>query len=80
MRYYMSLIDGTAKHIRIGEKFNGELVHQLTGLENDELILFMSSCYFSKEYLLYMPQEEINREIMRKFKEYRTVGEKGEKE
>ncbi|MDR0713483.1 MAG: carboxypeptidase-like regulatory domain-containing protein [Bacteroidales bacterium] len=72
MRYYMSLIDGTAEHFRIGEKFNGELVRQLTGLEDDELVRFMSSCYFSKKYLLYVPQEEINREIMRKFREYQS--------
>ncbi|MDR1668034.1 MAG: hypothetical protein LBS03_10175 [Bacteroidales bacterium] len=80
MRYYISLIDGTAEHVRIGKKFNGELVRQLTGLENDELINFMSSCYFSKDYLLHVPQEDINREIMRKFKAYQAdCGKKNEK-
>ncbi|MDR2848413.1 MAG: hypothetical protein LBV39_04835, partial [Bacteroidales bacterium] len=73
MKYLQKILDGTAEHIRIGEKFNGDIVHQLTGLENDELVEFMSGCHFSKEYLLYMPQEEINREVVRKYKEYKNT-------
>jgi hypothetical protein len=72
MRYLQKIIDGTAEHIRLGEKFNGDIVHQLTGLENDELVEFMSGCHFSKDFLLYVPQEEINHEIMRKYREYKT--------
>jgi hypothetical protein len=70
-RHYLSLINQTADYIRMGEKFNGEIVHHLTGLKNDELIDFMSQCHFSKDYLLYVSQEEINRDIMRKYKEYK---------
>jgi hypothetical protein len=70
LRYYQSLIDRTAEYIVIGEKFNGEIVGQLTGLQDDELIRFMSSCYFTKAYLLYVSQMEINREIMRKYRQY----------
>jgi hypothetical protein len=69
-RYYRSLIDRTADYIVIGEKFNGDVVRQLTGLENDELVRFMSYCFFTKEYLLHMPQDEINREIMKKYRQY----------
>ena len=69
-RYYQSVINGTAEYIVIGEKFNGSLVRQLTGFENDELIKFMSYCMFTKEYLLVATDREIQREIMRKYSEY----------
>ena len=69
-RYYQSVIDGTAEFILIGDKFNGLLVKNLTGFENDELVKFMSFCMFTKEYLLLAPEREIQREIMRKYKEY----------
>ncbi|MDR1672502.1 MAG: hypothetical protein LBS09_03425 [Bacteroidales bacterium] len=73
MRYYQSIVTGTADFIIIGKKFNGDIVKQLTGLENDELVRFMSDCFFTKEYLLYMPQEEINRAIVRKYNEWKTA-------
>ena len=69
-RHYQSLINGTAEFILIGDKFNGLLVKNLTGFENDELVKFMSFCMFTKEYLLLASEMEIQREIMRKYKEY----------
>lgn len=69
-QYYQSVINGTAEFIIIGEKFNGLLVKKLTGFENDELIKFMSFCMFTKEYLLIASEMEIQREIMRKYREY----------
>ena len=69
-QYYQSVINGTAEFVIIGEKFNGLLVKELTGFENDELIKFMSFCMFTKEYLLYASKMEIQREIMRKYREY----------
>lgn len=69
-RHYLSVINKSADHIIIGDKFNGLLVHQLTGLENDELIEFMSFCGFTKEYLKLAPEMVINREIMAKYKEF----------
>ena len=70
LQYYQSVINGTAEFIIIGEKFNGLLVKNLTGFENDELINFMKYCKFSKEYLLVASEVEIQREIMRKYREY----------
>jgi len=72
-QHYLSVIHGTAEFMIIGEKFNGSLVKELTGFENDELIKFMSYCMFTKEYLLYAPEREIQREIMRKYREYTTI-------
>ena len=70
LRHYRSVINGTAEYIVIGEKFNGYIVKQLTGFENDELIKFMSWCSFTREYLLAASEMEIQREIMRKYREY----------
>lgn len=69
-RHYRSVINGTDEYIRIGEKFNGVLVKKLTGFENDELVKFMSYCMFTKDYLLLASESEIQREIMRKYREY----------
>jgi hypothetical protein len=71
-QYYQSVINGTAEFIIIGEKFNGFIVKQLTGFENDELVKFMSYCRFTKQFLLIASEAEIQREIMRKYKEYRS--------
>ena len=69
-RYYRTLIEGTADFMLIGEKFNGELVAQLTGFKDDELIKFMSFCNFSTDFLLNYSPETIRREIRRKLQEY----------
>lgn len=69
-QYYQSIINGTAEFMIIGEKFNGFIVRELTGLENDELVKFMSYCRFSKEFLLVASELEIQRAIMYRFREY----------
>ena len=69
-RYFLSVINETADHIIIGNKFNGLIVHQLTGLEDDELVEFMSSCMFTKTYLLLATPSEINRAVIQKYREY----------
>ena len=69
-RQYLSVINGTAEFIIIGEKFNGFIVREMTGFENDELVKFMSYCRFSKEYLLAANEMEIRRAIMSKYREY----------
>ena len=69
-RYYKKLIDGTADFLLIGEKFNGEIVSQITGLRDDELVRFMSWCNFSNDFLMYYSPETIKREIRRKYQEY----------
>jgi len=69
-RYHSKITDGTADFMLIGEKFNGELVAQLTGLKDDELIKFMSFCNFSNEFLMNYSPETIKREIRKKYQEY----------
>jgi len=74
-RHYLSVINGTAEFIIIGEKFNGIIVKELTGFENDELIKFMSYCRFSKDWLLMAPEMKIRRAIVRKYREYVSKGQ-----
>ena len=69
-RHYQSVINGSAEFMIIGEKFNGHIVKELTGFENDELVKFMSYCMFTKEYLLLAHEMDIRREIMYKYREY----------
>ena len=69
-KYYKSVIDETAEYIRIGEKFNAQMVAQITGLEDDELIKFMSFCDFSKDFILNYSPETIKRVIRKKHEEF----------
>jgi hypothetical protein len=69
-KYYRKMIEGNADFMLIGEKFNGELVAQLTGLKDDELVKFMSYCNFSKDFLMNYSPETIKRAIKRKYQEY----------
>ncbi len=75
---YKSLTEGTADHVIIGEKFNGELVSRLTGLKDDELIAFISWCNFSQDFLRWMSPETIKRTIVKKYKEYAENKEESE--
>jgi len=69
-RYHKKITEGTADFQLIGEKFNGELVAQLTGLKDDELVKFMSYCNFSNDFLMNYSPETIKREIRKKYQEY----------
>jgi len=69
-RYNKKILDGSADFMIIGEKFNGVLVAQITGLKDDELIRFMSFCNFSTDFLLNYSPETIKREIRKKFQEF----------
>ena len=70
-KYYAKVIDGTADYMIIGEKFNGYIVAQITGLKDDELVKFMSWCNFSNDFLRYYSPETIRRAIRTKYQEYR---------
>ncbi len=77
-KYYTSVTEGTADHVVVGEKFNGEIVSTITGLKDDELIAFMAWCGFTQEFLRGVSPETIKREIRRKYKEYASNKEKSE--
>ena len=70
LRHYNRVKEGTADYMLIGEKFNGSMVSQLTGLKNDELVAFMSFCDFSNDFLMNYSPETIKRAILRKYEEY----------
>jgi hypothetical protein len=69
-RYYGKVMDGTADFMLIAEKFNGEMVQQITGLKDDELVRFMSFCNFSNEFLFNYSPETIQRAIRKKHEEF----------
>jgi hypothetical protein len=69
-KHYQSVINGTAEFMLIGEKYNGAMVAQITGLKDDELVKFMSFCNFSKDFLLNYSPETIKRAIRQKYQEY----------
>lgn len=69
-KYYKKVIEGEADFLLIGEKFNGEMVAQITGLKDDELIRFMSYCNFSNDFLMNYSPETIKRAIRTKYQEY----------
>ena len=70
LRHFNSILDETAEFMIIGEKFNSEIVSQITGLKDDELIKFMSFCNFSRDFLLNSSVETIRRAIRQKFAEF----------
>jgi hypothetical protein len=69
-RYNQKLTEGTHDFMLLGEKFNGEMVSQMTGLMDDELIKFMSYCNFTNDFLMNYSPETIKREIRKKYQEY----------
>ena len=69
-KYLKSVLNGTADFMLIGEKYNGSIVSQITGLKDDELIAFMSFCKFSNDFLLNYSPETITRAIKRKYAEF----------
>ncbi len=54
----------------IFEKYNLELVRQLTGLNKNEAYKFMAYCNFKKEFLLESTEYDIAREIDKRFAVY----------
>jgi hypothetical protein len=72
LRHYQKVKEGTADFMLLGEKFNGNMVSQITGLKDDELIVFMSFCDFSNDFLLNYSPETIKRAILKKYEEYKN--------
>ena len=69
-RQYTQVVDGTAEYMLIGEKFNGYMVSEITGLKEDELINFMAFCNFSNDFLLNYSMETIRRAIRQKYLDF----------
>ena len=69
-RYFQKISDGTADFMLLDEKFNGEMVAQITGLKDDDLIKFMSFCNFTNDFLKNYSPYTIEREIRKKYQEF----------
>jgi hypothetical protein len=57
----------------IYEKFNPDIVGELTGLEGDELIKFMVFCNFNEKYLLETNQYYILEKVLEKYEEFKRL-------
>ena len=55
---------------QVQEKYNREVVHELTGLEGDELLDFMTYCHFSYYDLVRWDRENIAAQVKNKFFTY----------
>lgn len=57
----------------IASKFNGDIVHNITKISDNDLIKFMTFCNFSAEYLVTASPYDIAKAISDKFKEYKDL-------
>lgn len=69
-RLYHEMLDYDDEVARIQEKYNREIVSELTGLTGDELMKFMMYCRFNYYDLVRMDDETIKSKIKAKFFEY----------
>lgn len=69
-RLYHEMLDYDDEVARIQEKYNREIVSELTGLTGDELMKFMMYCRFNYYDLVRMDDETIKAKIKAKFFEY----------
>lgn len=69
-RLYNEMVSYEDEVARIQEKFNRDIVSEITGLKDDALLDFMIFCRFSYYDLVRMKDEEINSKIKAKFFEY----------
>ncbi len=69
-RLYNEMLQYEQELDNVQSKFNRELVSNLTGLKDDELLEFMVYCHFSYYDLIRSSREDIIKKIKSKFLEY----------
>lgn len=69
-RLYNEMVSYEEEIDRIQDKYNREIVSNLTGLQGEELMNFMMYCRFGYYDLVRMSDEEIRSKIISKFYEY----------
>jgi len=68
---YMAILNGTDENVMIAQKFNGVVVRSLTGLQGESLLLFITYCNFSRDFLLYASQQEIRRAVLDRYEQFK---------
>jgi hypothetical protein len=68
---YMAIVNGTDENVMIAQKFNGVVVRSLTGLQGESLVLFITYCNFSRDFLLYASQQEIRRAVLDRYEQFK---------
>lgn len=69
-RLYQEMLSYDDEVERIQDKYNREIVSELTGLKGDELLQFMMYCRFNYYDLVRMSDEDIKAKIKAKFYDY----------
>ena len=69
-RLYNELVENQDEIDQLQMKYNRELVHQITGLEGDELMEFMVFCRFSYYDLIRWTPQQVIINIKNKYIEY----------
>lgn len=69
-RLYNEMVTYEDELDQVQEKYNREVVHELTGLEGDELLDFMTYCHFSYYDLVRWDRENIASQVKNKFFSY----------
>ena len=70
IRKYHKLENDKWNQYAIVQKYNPKIVEKITGLKNNETIMFIAWCNLSKEYLLNATDYEIANKIKEKYKIY----------
>jgi len=63
------------KYQLIAPKFNDKMVTQLTGLQGNDIYLFMQFCNFKEDFLIQSTEYEIMEKIMELWKQYQNLND-----
>ncbi len=69
-RLYNEMVSYEEEVARVQDKYNREIVSELTGLQGDDLLEFMMYCRFNYYDLVRMEDEEIRSKIKSKYFDY----------
>jgi hypothetical protein len=67
------ILEEQRKKQRIEEKFNAEMIRELTGLTGTRLRNFMDYCNLSEEFILYSSEYVILETVKQIFEEYKNI-------
>jgi hypothetical protein len=58
---------------QVREKYNEQIVKNLTGLEDDEVVRFMKFCDFKNEYILRLDEYKLYSEILLRLDDFKKL-------
>lgn len=70
---YIELEKEAKVNDQVREKYNKEIVKNLTGLKDDEVVRFMKFCDFKKEYILSLDEYKLYSEIVLRLDDFKKL-------